>query len=228
MTNPDAPVLSDSGSDDDESGLSGSELDSDLDSDGNADKPINMTNVGWTDVDEEFADFFGDDPDLDNDSGNESTHSDADAPKRKRTDVSSTDGNSDSEMDDAPPVEDKEDPSPATTEDPLGSRLAKRQKVAKDRADAGSALKVVEVSSKPPTPTSSTATSTAPANENSESQDYDDSDSLADDLDRELFALDAFDEDEEDEGAEQQQEGDASAPGDAPAPEAPAEEDIKT
>lgn len=226
MTNPDAPVLSDSDSDDDdESGLSGSELDSDFDSDGNADKPINMTNVGWTDVDEEFADFFGDDHD---DSGNESTHSDTDAPKRKRTDISSTDGNSDSEMDEAPPVDENEEPSPAATEDPLGSRLAKRQKVAKDRADAGSALKVVEVSSKPPTPTPSTAPSTAPANENPESQEYDDSDSLAEDLDRELFALDDFDE-EEISGAEQElQEGDTSAPGDAPTPEAPAEEEMKT
>ena len=129
--------------------------------------PLDMSNVGWKDVDEEFAEFFGEDDDFE-DSDTESVRSDVagfDLGKRKRMsaggDTTMTDGESAGE----------ESAAEETASDVAGSRLAKRQKVARERAAAGSTLRDVEPS----------------MDDAVESES--DSDSLADELERELMGL---------------------------------------
>lgn len=106
---------------------------------------LDMSNVGWKDVDEEFAEFFGDD-DLDSDTesvqsgkSTRSERSEIDLAKRKRAELSDAD---DPNADSVEPSSSQE--SVESTAEGEGSRLAKRQKIARERAEEGSALKVVE------------------------------------------------------------------------------------
>lgn len=181
------PLLS---SEDEDSDSDESEDSEGFESDGTADKiELDMSNIGWKDVDEEFAEFFGED-DLESDTESvKSNKSTSDPATRKRSAPEFSEENTDTEMSDREPSGDEGEDSNSAD---AGSRLAKRQKVAKERADAGSSLKVVEgtESTTPPSPQ---------AEENDE--DFDDNLDLAEDLDRELFALD-----EEEEAERQIQE----------------------
>jgi RNA polymerase II subunit A-like phosphatase len=157
-------------------------------------EPVDTSNVGWKDVDEEFAEFFGDELDeLDEDeSDTESLRSErtevVEVGKRKRGEnLSVADLEGDTDMDDSLLPSD------------TGSRLAKRQRVARERAAAGSGLRDVEVS----------------FNED-EDAETDDSNSLslADELERELLGL--GDEDDAEEGAgEGEAEGEGEPEGEA-------------
>jgi RNA polymerase II subunit A-like phosphatase len=147
-------------------------------------EPVDTSNVGWKDVDEEFAEFFGDELDeLDDEeeSETESIRSErtevVEVGKRKRGENASVaDSEGDTDM--------EESLLPSES----GSRLAKRQRVARERAAAGSSLRDVEVS----------------FNEDAEAED---SDSLADELERELLGLDDGDDAEEGGGDEAEGEG---------------------
>ena len=98
-----------------------------------------MSNVGWKDVDEEFAEYFGDTDDYE-ESDSESVRSAAtttelEVGKRKRN---LTPG-------DHAPDGEGDVPMEGASND-VGSRLSKRRKLARERAAAGSALRDVEVS----------------------------------------------------------------------------------
>jgi hypothetical protein len=128
-----------------------------------------MSNVGWKDVDEEFAEYFGDDDDFD-ESDTESVKTvEVEVGKRKRVPgAAENDGESSG-------GESAEEEASSDTH----SRLAKRQKIARDRAAAGSALQNVEVS-----------VESADMDVGEHNEGESDSDSLADELERELMGLD--------------------------------------
>lgn len=193
---------------DDSTLLSSEDDDSDDDSDydsefqGTSSQPdggVDTSNVPWKDVDEEFAEYFGDDDDFadsDSESINSlSLNSETETPttttelevgKRKRTGagtatppIAGDDGDGDTDMENT------------TTTNDTGSRLAKRQKIARERAAAGSGLRDVSIPNE-----GATADAAAEEVTEAEAEDGDDSNSLADELERELMGLDNADGDE--------------------------------
>lgn len=165
--------------------------------DSQPDGAVDTSNVPWKDVDKEFTEYFGDDADFDESdtesasslsiksgTATPSTTTELEVGKRKRTTAgtatpSSTgdDSDGDSEMGDT-----------ATTSE-TGSRLAKRQKIARERAAAGSGLRDVSTSINDEETAAGAAE--AEAQEAAEAEDdSDDSNSLADELERELMGLD--------------------------------------
>jgi hypothetical protein len=149
---------------------------------------LDMSNVGWKDVDEEFAEYFGDDDFEESDSDASS----AVGVRRKRRagaleeggeDGGNASGGDDSEMEDVASAEG------------VGSKLAKRRKVARERAAAGSALRGVEVSV---TGTEEGGVAAAIVwDEGGGDGDGDGEDnSLAEELERELIELDGVEEEQ--------------------------------
>ncbi|KAF8250198.1 hypothetical protein K440DRAFT_619671 [Wilcoxina mikolae CBS 423.85] len=160
------PLLSSEDEDTDEE----DEYDSEFEPGSSQNDGLDMSNVGWKDVDEEFAEYFGDDDDFD-ESDTESVKTvEVEVGKRKRVPggASETDGESSG-------GESTEEEASSDTH----SRLAKRQKIARDRAAAGSALRDVEVS-----------VESADMDVGEPNEAESDSDSLADELERELMGLD--------------------------------------
>ncbi|TGZ85596.1 hypothetical protein EX30DRAFT_368675 [Ascodesmis nigricans] len=171
-----------SSEDEDSEDASDDEDDEDYDSEFMSSQPadpvddhLDMSNVGWKDVDEEFAEFFGDE-DFDSDTesvrsgrSTRSERTDVDLAKRKRAELSDAD---DPDADGSELPSSQESIESATVGE--GSRLAKRQKIARERAEEGSALKVVEG---------------ADANKE-EDQDELDARSLEEDLERGLLEMD--------------------------------------
>jgi hypothetical protein len=134
---------------------------------------LDMSNVGWKDVDEEFAEYFGDDDDFE--------ESDTESIRSERTEVVEVGKRKRGEN---PAVADPE--GDTNMEDPtlpsdIGSRLAKRQRIARERAAAGSSLRDVEVSVD-----ENVDADVAPATNGSEESG---DESLADELERELLGL---------------------------------------
>lgn len=161
---------------------------------------LDMSNVEWDGVDEEFAEYFGDDDFLESD--NESVRSERTdiELKRKRPDDTEAeggagDGGGSVDGDNGGGLDDKSEDTANVT----GSRLAKRQKIARERAAAGSALRGVEISMESADGINNTNDNSNDDDdengddENDDGHDYEDykadSDSLADELERELLSL---------------------------------------
>jgi len=151
---------------------------------------LDMSNVGWKDVDEEFAEYFGDDDFEESDSDVSS----AVGAKRKRRagalkeggeDGGNTSGGDDSEMEDVASAEG------------VGSKLAKRRKVARERAAAGSALRGVEVSVTGTEEEGGRTAAVGGERDGDGDGDGDEEDnSLAEELERELIELDGVEEEQ--------------------------------
>ncbi|KAA8893966.1 hypothetical protein FN846DRAFT_787193 [Sphaerosporella brunnea] len=131
---------------------------------------VDTSNVPWNDVHEEFAEYFGDEDFEESDT--ESMRSErtevVEIGKRKREpgENAPADLEGDTTMDESSPI------SSTTVPSDTGSRLAKRQRIARERAAAGSGLRDVEISI------------------HEEDDVESGSDSLADELERELLGLD--------------------------------------